>query len=69
MVPSVVFDVPKSRPQIDMGTPGGSVRLHITAPSIHLYLAFSSQWVLHICRVAPVNPSTDQFVSANALMK
>jgi hypothetical protein len=37
-VPSVVFDVPKSSPQIDMSAPGRSVRLHILAPPIHLYL-------------------------------
>jgi hypothetical protein len=39
MVPSVVFDVPKSSPQIDMSAPAGSVRLPIYAPPIHLYLA------------------------------
>src|SRR5947207_11577086 len=42
MVPSVVFDVPKSRPQIDMGTPGRSVRLHTARPSIHPYLVVRS---------------------------
>ena len=46
MVPSVVFDVPKSRPQIDMDTPEGSVRLHITMPSIHPYLVVLSQGVV-----------------------
>jgi hypothetical protein len=28
-VPSIVFDVPKSSSQIDISTPGRSVRLHI----------------------------------------
>jgi hypothetical protein len=42
-VPSVVFDVPKSSPQIDMNASWRSVRLHIKTPSIHLYLRPSKQ--------------------------